>query len=136
MLTYAYQAPVVKSEDEFQENLLYYLTLYVAISLLSCFLGVLKHYYIFRGSIRASKQLFENITYTVLRTPLRWIDTVPLGRVLNRFTADFVIVDARLAYDLSFGIMDVFSVVGIVIAGYVEPSHYQVLLRQTPSNRE
>lgn len=118
MFTYSFQAPVVKGgEDEFKDNLVFYLALYVSVSLLSCFLGVFKHYYIFLGSIRASKKLFEDITYTVLRTPLRWIDTVPLGRVLNRFTADFVIVDARLAYDLSFGIMDVFSVVGIVIAG-------------------
>ncbi|KFY69086.1 hypothetical protein V496_00545 [Pseudogymnoascus sp. VKM F-4515 (FW-2607)] len=128
MFTYTFQAPVVKGgEDEFKDNLVFYLALYVSVSLLSCFLGVFKHYYIFLGSIRASKKLFEDITYTVLRTPLRWIDTVPLGRVLNRFTADFVIVDARLAYDLSFGIMDVFSVVGIVIAGLFVSSYIFVL---------
>ncbi|OBT64235.1 hypothetical protein VE03_06829 [Pseudogymnoascus sp. 23342-1-I1] len=128
MFTYSFQAPVVKGgNEEFRDNLVYYLGLYVSISLLSCFLGVFKHYYIFLGSIRASKQLFEDITYTVLRTPLRWIDTVPLGRVLNRFTADFVIVDARLAYDLSFGIMDVFSVIGIVIAGLFVSSYIFVL---------
>ncbi|KFY39986.1 hypothetical protein V494_03725, partial [Pseudogymnoascus sp. VKM F-4513 (FW-928)] len=128
MLTYAIQAPAVKGGDEeFKDNLVYYLALYVSISLLSCFLGVFKHYYIFLGSIRASKKLFEDITYTVLRTPLRWIDTVPIGRVLNRFTADFVIVDARLAYDLSFGIMDVFTVVGIVIAGLFVSSYIFIL---------
>ncbi|KFX96759.1 hypothetical protein V490_03156 [Pseudogymnoascus sp. VKM F-3557] len=105
MLTYAFQAPVAKGGDEeFHDNLVYYL-----------------------GLIRASKKLFEDITHTVLRTPLRWIDTVPLGRVLNRFTADFVIVDARLAYDLSFGIMDIFSVVGIVIAGLFVSSYIFVL---------
>ncbi|ELR06467.1 hypothetical protein GMDG_07992 [Pseudogymnoascus destructans 20631-21] len=128
MFTYAFQALVVKGgNEEFHDNLVYYLALYVSVSLLSCFLGVFKHYYIFLGSIRASKKLFEDITYTVLRTPLRWIDTVPIGRVLNRFTADFVIVDARLAYDLSFGIMDVFSVIGIVIAGLFVSSYIFVL---------
>jgi ABC-type multidrug transport system fused ATPase/permease subunit len=67
--------------------------------------------------MRASRRLFDSITFTVLRTPLRWIDTVPLGRILNRFTADFNVVDARLAYDLSFGASNLFQLVGIVIAG-------------------
>lgn len=41
--------------------------------------------------------LFKKLTFAVLRTPLRWIDTVPVGRVLNRFTADFNTIDTSLA---------------------------------------
>ena len=45
------------------------------------------------------------------------MDTVPLGRILNRFTADFNVVDARLASDISFGANNVFRLVGVVAAG-------------------
>lgn len=119
LFTYTHQIPTVNGHDATQNTLLYYLTLYVGISVISSLVGAFKTYYVFIGSIRASRKLFENITYTVLRTPLRWIDTVPLGRILNRFTADFNTVDSRLAYDLSFGASSVFLLVGIVIAGYV-----------------
>jgi len=122
MFTYTHQIPTVNGHDAAQDTLLYYLSLYVGISIISSLIGAFKSYYVFTGSIRASRTLFENITYTVLRTPLRWVDTVPLGRILNRFTADFNTVDARLAYDLSFGASSVFSLVGIVIAGYVHLS--------------
>lgn len=38
--------------------------------------------------------------YTVLRAPLQWHDDVPFGRVLNRFSSDFNIVDSHVGEDL------------------------------------
>jgi hypothetical protein len=45
------------------------------------------------------------------------MDTVPLGRILNRFTADFNVVDSRLCNDMSFGAGNMFRLVGVIIAG-------------------
>jgi hypothetical protein len=45
------------------------------------------------------------------------MDTVPLGRILNRFTADFNSVDARLANDIAFGGNNLFRLIGIMAAG-------------------
>ncbi|TAQ89264.1 hypothetical protein B7494_g2401 [Chlorociboria aeruginascens] len=61
----------------------------------------------------------DNITmlFAVLRTPLRWIDTVPLGRILNRFTADFNIVDTQVADEFAWGLTDLFKLFGIIAAG-------------------
>lgn len=100
-------------------TLRYYLGIYVAISATAAILGTFKYFYVYTGSIRASKRLFEKLCFTVLRTPLRWIDTVPLGRILNRFTADFNVVDSRLANDIAFGSNNVFRLVGVIAAGYV-----------------
>ncbi|EGO52804.1 hypothetical protein NEUTE1DRAFT_126249 [Neurospora tetrasperma FGSC 2508] len=47
--------------------------------------------------MRASKKLFEQLTHTILRAPIRWIETVPAGRVLNRFNSDMSVVDKPLA---------------------------------------
>ena len=74
------------------------------------------------GSLRASKKLFEDLTYAVLRAPLRWLDTTPVGRTLNRFTADFVAIDSRLANDVGFFLYHILELVGIIIAGlFVSP---------------
>ncbi|KAK3695251.1 hypothetical protein B0T22DRAFT_526833 [Podospora appendiculata] len=46
--------------------------------------------------MKASKALFQRMTHAVLRAPMRWIDTVPAGRIANRFTTDTNLVDDRL----------------------------------------
>jgi ABC-type multidrug transport system fused ATPase/permease subunit len=98
-------------------DLTYWLTIYIGISLASSIIGTLGFFWIFTGSLRASRKLFEGLTFTVLRTPLRWVDTVPLGRILNRFTADFNVVDSRLAFDMSFTAGNALQLVGIIVAG-------------------
>ncbi|TVY41910.1 ATP-dependent bile acid permease, partial [Lachnellula cervina] len=103
-------------------NLNYYLGIYVAFSIVTALIGTFRYWYIFTGSIRASRRLFDKLSFTILRTPLRWMDTVPLGRILNRFTADFNVVDARLSGDIGFGASNVFRLVGVMIAGvFVSP---------------
>ena len=99
------------------DNLPFYLGIYVALSALSALVGVLRYFWIFCGSIRASRKLFDALSYCVLRTPLRWMDTVPLGRILNRFTADFNIIDSRISNDLASGASNLFRVIGVVVAG-------------------
>lgn len=102
---------------ELDPNLKYYLGVYLGISLANWVLGTLKYFFVYLASIRASKVLFENLAFAVLRAPLRWLDTVPLGRILNRFTADFNMLDSRIASDLSFGIHNLMHVITVVIAG-------------------
>jgi ABC-type multidrug transport system fused ATPase/permease subunit len=99
-----------------QDTLLYYLGVYCGISLFSSLIGTFMFFYIFVGSMRASKRLFDKLSWTILRTPLRWIDTVPLGRILNRFTADFTVVDSRLAMDVSYFSSNFLQLIGVIIA--------------------
>ena len=68
-------------------------------------------------AIKGSKQLFENLTYAVLRAPLRWLDTTPVGRILNRFTADFAAIDSRLGTELGFLIDQMIVLISIIVAG-------------------
>ncbi|RDW75857.1 putative ABC bile acid transporter [Coleophoma crateriformis] len=105
-----------------ENNLGYYLGIYVAISVIAAVLGTARYFYIYTGSIRASRKLFDKLSFTILRTPLRWIDTVPLGRILNRFTADFNVLDGRLANDIAGASNNLFRVIGVIAAGlFVSP---------------
>ncbi|KAL8859663.1 MAG: hypothetical protein Q9178_003777 [Gyalolechia marmorata] len=104
------------------DDLTYYLGVYVGLSILICISGTWRYYLVFMASLKASRRLFDNLTYAILRAPLRWLDTVPVGRVLNRFTADFAVVDSRLGNDVGFMLYQVIQLVGIVIAGlFVSP---------------
>ncbi|RAK89414.1 P-loop containing nucleoside triphosphate hydrolase protein [Aspergillus costaricaensis CBS 115574] len=102
-----------QASDE-QYNVSYYAKIYITLSVLVCTVGATRSYFAMIGSLRASEVLFRRFLHQVLRTPLRWIDTVPLGRILNRFSNDFNLVDSQLGDDmraiLSYG-MDVLMAV-------------------------
>ncbi|KAL7943262.1 P-loop containing nucleoside triphosphate hydrolase protein [Trichoderma barbatum] len=97
-------------------SLTYYLLVYVAMSGASAFVGTLRFMWSFVMSIKASRTLFNQILFTVLRTPLRWVDTVPVGRILNRLTADFEIIDNRINIDVGLVLWRGLGLVGICVA--------------------
>ena len=117
---------VTTTQTDNNTNLWYYLGVYIGISIVICVIGTLRYFFTYVGSMRASRVLFDNLTKRVLRAPLRWLDTVPVGRILNRFTADFNVIDSRMANDLGFGIYQLMQLLGIIVAGlFVSP--YMIL---------
>ncbi|KAI1326944.1 P-loop containing nucleoside triphosphate hydrolase protein [Xylariaceae sp. FL0255] len=113
-------APTMTAQAE--RGLYFYLGVYIGLSAAASFLGTLRWWYIFRGSLRASRELFTRINFVVLRAPLRWLDTVPIGRILNRFTADFHSVDTHLAYTVAFSANSFMNLIGVIIASiFVSP---------------
>lgn len=76
--------------------------------------------------LRTSRVLFERMTHAILRAPLRWVDTVPAGRILNRFTSDAFMVDRRLPGDLGNFFSSVFQLI-VTIAASLSVSAYVIL---------
>ncbi|KAI1465542.1 P-loop containing nucleoside triphosphate hydrolase protein [Daldinia caldariorum] len=112
--------PMVTIESS--KSLVYYLGIYVFLSTFTSLVSTYRYYYIFHGSVRASRQLFAKLNFVVLRAPLRWLDTVPLGRILNRFTADFHSVDTHMAYSLAFAATALLNLIGVIVASlFVSP---------------
>ncbi|KAI0008146.1 putative ATP-binding cassette transporter protein [Xylariaceae sp. FL0662B] len=103
-------------------SLKFYLGIYILLSLANAVVSTSRWFYLFRGSVRASRELFAKLNFMVLRAPLRWLDTVPVGRILNRFTADFHSIDTQLAYHCGFAANSVLNMMGVVVAGlFVSP---------------
>lgn len=74
-------------------GLQHYLSLYPLISLLAITLEFLFNLHTFSGSIRASKALFREMTFRVIRMPILWLDTTPIGEMLKVSPADTKMVD-------------------------------------------
>lgn len=100
-------------------DLTFYLSLYLGFAVAICLEGTLRYLWIFYGSIKASRKLFMNLTHAVLRAPLRWLDTMPVGRVLNRFTADFNQTDGGQAYSIGFALYNILLLTGVIVAGMI-----------------
>ncbi|KAF2827753.1 hypothetical protein CC86DRAFT_289304 [Ophiobolus disseminans] len=73
-----------------------HLTIYIITSLGMATIGTLRYFWVYHLSIKASRTVFTKMLCTVLHAPLHWIDTVPTGRIINRFTADLNMVDERI----------------------------------------
>ena len=94
----------------------YYLGIYVAISVVSVLASAARFYFVYSGSLRASRTVFRQMTFKVLHTPLRWLDTVPTGRILNRFTADCSSMDSNLAINFAYVSGNTLGLLGILVA--------------------
>ncbi|KAH2218927.1 hypothetical protein KXV37_003611 [Aspergillus fumigatus] len=94
-----------------------YLGVYIALSVIVWIVGSLRSYLALTASLQASRCLFSQVLHVVFRAPLRWLDTVPLGRILNRFTADFNMIDSRLGFDITLLLGEGMQALGAVIAG-------------------
>lgn len=118
-LNYHYTAMTKNTQapQEASHELSYYLGIYLGLSLIMCISGTLRYFFVYLAAIRASKKLFERLTYAVLRAPLRWLDITPVGRILNRFTADFAAIDSRLGNDLAYLLFQGILLIGIIVAG-------------------
>ncbi|KAK3076349.1 hypothetical protein LTS18_013256, partial [Coniosporium uncinatum] len=106
------------------DSVKFYLSLYLGLAVLLCLLGTFRYFLVFFASIKASRNLFEALTHTILRAPLRWLDTVPVGRVLNRFTADFNTIDSMLGQAVAFMLFNALVVVGIIVAGVLVSPYF------------
>ncbi|KAF0405290.1 P-loop containing nucleoside triphosphate hydrolase protein [Gigaspora margarita] len=90
----------------------YYLTIYVLITSLSIVFGVARFAYLYYGSMRVSTKLYQKLLHQVIRAPLRFFDTTPVGRILNRFSKDFETIDSTIAVHLAW-----FLINGLMMLG-------------------
>ncbi|KAG8673600.1 hypothetical protein FPOAC2_07047 [Fusarium poae] len=97
-------------------NVIFYLKIYVAISVATAVVGILRYLSSYFLAVRASRSLFERMLFAVMHAPMRWLDTVHSGRILNRFTADFNIIDERIAMTWSQFFSHLLRLISICIA--------------------
>ncbi|PKX97332.1 putative ABC transporter [Aspergillus novofumigatus IBT 16806] len=100
-------------------RLVYYSSIYFALAFASWILDIMRIQIILRGSIKASKVMFEQFAQTILRAPLRFLDITPVGQILNRFTSDFGTFDSDLALDLSYLLHSGIMILGVIFAASV-----------------
>ncbi|KZS96558.1 P-loop containing nucleoside triphosphate hydrolase protein, partial [Sistotremastrum niveocremeum HHB9708] len=81
-----------------------YLGMYAGILLFGSVCAGLAHAYWVWGSVRASRTLHERLIRSILTSTFRWLDTVPISRVLSRCSQDCQTIDGQLS-NMMVGLM-------------------------------
>uniref|UniRef100_A0A8C2DVI9 ATP-binding cassette, sub-family C (CFTR/MRP), member 5 n=1 Tax=Cyprinus carpio TaxID=7962 RepID=A0A8C2DVI9_CYPCA len=63
-----------------------------------------------KGTLRASSRLHDDLFQKILRSPMKFFDTTPTARILNRFSKDMDEVDTRLPFQAEMFIQNVLLV--------------------------
>ncbi|CAI5654085.1 unnamed protein product [Oreochromis niloticus] len=84
-------------------------------------LGVAQGLFVFLGtlllanaSINASRILYSRLLNNILRVPMVFFDTTPIGRVINRFAKDIFTIDEAIPASLRSCLLCLMSVLGTV----------------------
>ncbi|KAF9437497.1 hypothetical protein BGZ76_000493 [Entomortierella beljakovae] len=103
-------------------NLNYYLGVYALLSAAYILTIMSRQTIQYKGSLTASRSIQRRLLSRILNSPVRFFDTTPLGRIMNRFTKDIETVDqevAPIASNLMFDFLGTITVV--VVIAFITP---------------
>ncbi|XP_062549079.1 multidrug resistance-associated protein 1-like isoform X2 [Armigeres subalbatus] len=74
------------------------------------------------GSLKAAKELHDNLLESSMKMPMSFFDTTPLGRIINRFSKDVDVMDNVLPATIRAWLLFFCSVIGVfVVIGISTP---------------
>lgn len=82
-----------------------YLKVFFAINFVSILSTAIRSEFAVTGGVRATKNVFNSMLESVLRAPMSYFETIPMGRILNRFTYDTDVNDVTLTQKISMFII-------------------------------
>ncbi|KAF9356142.1 hypothetical protein BGX34_010083 [Mortierella sp. NVP85] len=107
----------------------YYLGIYAALgmsySLLTVFQAIILSVYC---GIRSARVLHENMLKSVLRSPMMFFDTTPMGRILNRFSKDQSTIDEVLPRSFSGYFRTLFQVISVLFVVTISTPSFIIVI--------
>ncbi|KAG0256860.1 hypothetical protein BG011_004280 [Mortierella polycephala] len=96
-------------------NVDFYLGIYVLLSIFTLLFAALTNYYTIFGGLAASRALHRELLRKVSRAKVRFFDTTPIGRIVNRFSSDMSTIDDEVSNGLQGLFGSFVTVLGIVV---------------------
>ncbi|XP_053314480.1 ATP-binding cassette sub-family C member 5 [Spea bombifrons] len=91
-------------------DMLYYTRIYALSMFVMLILKAVRGVVFVKGTLRASSKLHDELYRRILRSPMKFFDTTPTGRLLNRFSKDMDEVDVRLPFQAEMFVQNVILV--------------------------
>lgn len=101
--------------DKERDTTMFYLGVYVALNALFGVLVAARTYFLFRGSLRASREMYNRAVRAILGARMVFFWTQPSGTILNRLSNDVQTVDQNLAEVAMLLVQSVLSCVAVLV---------------------
>ncbi|XP_038157102.1 multidrug resistance-associated protein 4-like isoform X2 [Cyprinodon tularosa] len=104
-----------------------YLGVYAALTVTSVVFGFTRSLVFFKVLVKSAQTLHKNMFRAILRTSIRFFDTNPTGRILNRFSKDIGYLDSLLPWtfvdftQVFLQVIGVIAIAGVIIPGILIP---------------
>lgn len=90
----------------------YYISMYVFFAIVASMLSFTRQLMVVFAILRAGKTLHDQMLRALLRSPVSFFDSTPLGRIINRFSKDQTSVDEDLPSALTSYLTCLLNVMG------------------------
>ncbi|XP_073732038.1 ATP-binding cassette sub-family C member 10 [Misgurnus anguillicaudatus] len=96
-------------------DLKFYMSVYGSLAAANTLFTAARAFLFAYGGICAATIVHKRLLSSVLKAPMTFFDTTPLGRILNRFSSDIYSVDDSLPFVLNILLANVFGLVGMLV---------------------
>ncbi|KAK6485739.1 multidrug resistance-associated protein 4-like isoform X1 [Huso huso] len=97
-----------------QLDLSFYLGVYAGLTVVTVIFGFIRSLLLFKVLVNSAQTLHNQMFQSILRTPVRFFDVNPIGRILNRFSKDIGQLDNLLALTFADFIQIFLQIVGVI----------------------
>ncbi|KAL6455854.1 hypothetical protein MHYP_G00357050 [Metynnis hypsauchen] len=105
-----------------QLSLDFYLGIYSGLTVATVIFGFMRSLMMFNALVRSAQTLHNRMFNCILRTPVRFFDINPIGRILNRFSKDIGHLDSLLPWTFVDFIQVFLQIIGVIaVAASVIP---------------
>uniref|UniRef100_UPI0037E899EE ATP-binding cassette sub-family C member 4-like n=1 Tax=Semicossyphus pulcher TaxID=241346 RepID=UPI0037E899EE len=92
----------------------FYLGVYAGLTIATIIFGFIRNLVLFHVLVRSAQCLHNRMFDAILRTPVRFFDINPIGRVLNRFSKDIGQLDSNMPWTLVDFIQVFLQILGVI----------------------
>ena len=105
-----------------------YLGIYGAIGASKAVLTLISSLLLAIGAMHSARVLHSSMLFNVLKAPMAFFDTTPLGRIVNRFSKDIYVIDEIIPMILSMFLGMVCSVISILVVICVSTPFFMIVI--------
>ncbi|XP_038068240.1 ATP-binding cassette sub-family C member 8-like [Patiria miniata] len=117
------------TEAERQNLQHYYVYSYTAMIIAAALLSFIATLVLFLSGMVAARHLHSCMLGVISKAPMRFFDTTPVGRILNRFSSDTNVIDSALMNNVMFLLESTFKcLTAILVNSIVSPIFILVML--------
>lgn len=116
------------SERGGSDSQLHFLAIYALINFFAILGSLARLLFVVVCGLRASRKVFSRLLDVILRAPMSFFDTTPIGRITNRFSKDMYTVDEQLLATMRSYLATLFSVFSTIIVVSVVSPYFTLCL--------